>query len=46
MGVISAITNPTKKKNGELDLLLEEIELSNQTTAAPQQWTCSYSKYS
>jgi hypothetical protein len=46
MGVISAITNPTKKKNGEHDLLLEEIELTTQTTVAPQQRTCSYSKYS
>jgi hypothetical protein len=28
MGVISVITNPTKKKNGEHNLLLEEIELT------------------
>jgi hypothetical protein len=46
MGDISAITNPTKKKHGELDLPLEEIELTTQTTAAPQQRSCSYSKYS
>jgi hypothetical protein len=46
MGVISVITNPTKKKNVEHDLPLEEIELTTQTTAASQQRTCSYSKYS
>jgi hypothetical protein len=45
MGAIIAITNSTKKKNGELNLPLEEIELTTQTTAAPQQRTCSYSKY-
>jgi hypothetical protein len=45
MGDIVGITKPTNKKNGELNLKLEEIALSTQTAVAPQQRTCSYSKY-
>jgi hypothetical protein len=44
-GAKIAITNLTKKKYGELDLPLKEIELTTQTTVAPHQRTCSYSKY-
>ncbi len=36
---------PTKTKNGELNSPLEEREKNTQTTAAPQQRTCSSSKY-